>query len=312
VNPASGEPFALDGVFAVPPLARRRDPRRSLDFDESLRIVRHIARGGITRLIYGGNAFLYHLTLAEYEQLLEWQRNMQQEGLWFVLSAGPSFGRLMDQAPLLRRFGISCVMVLPCGDPRDAAGIGEGLREFVDASGARVLAYIKEESNLGADKERGLDTLGALVDDGICIGIKYAVVRDDPKVDPYLQSLLDRVDRAKVVSGIGERPAITHLRDWKLTGFTTGSGCLAPALSAGILRACQRGDFAEAERLRAHFLGLEDMRDQWGPARVLHHAVELAGIATTGPIPPFVSALTAEQQQHIEPVARELTNHEHK
>jgi 4-hydroxy-tetrahydrodipicolinate synthase len=310
VNPGAGEPFTLDGVFAVPPLARRRDPRRSIDFDENLRIVRHIARGGITRLIYGGNCFLYHLTLVEYEQLLEWQSHLQQEGLWFILSAGPSFGRLMDQAPLLRRFGISCVMVLPCGDPRDAAGIGDGLREFADASGARILAYVKEESNFGSDKERGLDILGALVHDGTCIGIKYAVVREDPKVDSYLEALLERVDRAKVISGIGERPAITHLREWKLKGFTTGSGCLAPSLSAGILRACQRGDFAEAERLRAHFIGLEDLRDLWGPARVLHHAVELAGIAATGPIPPFVSALSAEQQQRIEPVAQGLATHE--
>jgi hypothetical protein len=32
-------------------------------------LQRSIAKGGGTRLIYGGNAFLYHLTLAEYEQL---------------------------------------------------------------------------------------------------------------------------------------------------------------------------------------------------------------------------------------------------
>ena len=38
---------------------------------------------------------------------------------------------------------------------------------------------------------------------------------------------------------------------------------------------------------------LEDLRDAWGPARVLHHATELAGIAPTGPIPPFVSPLDA-------------------
>jgi 4-hydroxy-tetrahydrodipicolinate synthase len=306
------EAISLNGVFAVPPLARTADSCRSIDFEKNARIVRHIAGGGIRRLIYGGNAFFYHVTLREYEQILEWQHHLQRDGLWFIVSAGPSFGRLMDQAPLLRRFGVSCVMVLPCADPRDPAGIGQGLREFVEASGTRFLAYVKEESNLGADLERGLDMLGGLVDDGLCIGIKYAVVRQNPRVDPYLQALLQRVDRGKVISGIGERPAVIHLRDCGLTGFTTGSGCVAPAQSAAILTACERGDFAEAEQLREHFLDLEDMRDKWGPPRVLHHAVELAGIARTGAIPPFVSPLSADQQKCIQPVVQELVARERK
>ena len=111
----------LRGVFAVPPLARRADARRSIDFAENDRIVRRIADGGIRRFLYGGNAFLYHLTLAEYEALLEWLSG-QSADLWMIPSAGPSFGRAMDQAPLLRRQSFGTVMMLPCADPRDAAG----------------------------------------------------------------------------------------------------------------------------------------------------------------------------------------------
>jgi dihydrodipicolinate synthase/N-acetylneuraminate lyase len=305
------EPMSFENVFAVPPLARTADRRREIDHAENARIVRHIAKGGVRNLIYGGNAFLYHLTLREYEELLEWLSHLTEEGFVCIPSAGPSWGRLMDQAPLLRRFGISTVMVLPGSDPRDAVGIGQGLREFAESSGARILAYVKEESNLGSDIERGLDMLAGLVNDGICIGIKYAVVRKDPKVDPYLKALLERVDRAKVISGIGERPAIVHLRDWGLPGFTTGSGCVAPSQSMAILQACQLGDFAVAEQLRNQFLPLEDLRDLWGPARVLHHAVELAGVAKTGAIPPFVSSLSAEQQKRIQPIAVELAAREH-
>lgn len=304
------EPLALNEVFAVPPLARTPDSRRTPDFDASARIVRHIQQGGIRSLIYGGNAFLYHVTLAEYEPLLEWLCGLRREGLVSIPSAGPSFGRLMDQAPLLRRFGMRCAMVLPCGDPRDAAGIDRGLREFAEAADVRLLCYVKEETNLGSDRERGLDMLAGLVDDGLCVGIKYAVVRRDPGVDPYLEALLQRVDRSRVISGIGERPAVAHLRDWGLAGFTTGSGCVAPAQSAAILRACHQGDFARAEELRSHFLDLEDLRDLWGPARVLHSAVELAGIAATGAIPPFVSELAAEQRERLRPVARQLVARE--
>ena len=67
-------PEDLRGVFAVPPLARNKDASRSIDFAQNDLIVTHITDGGITRFIYGGNAFLYHITLSEYEQLLEWHR----------------------------------------------------------------------------------------------------------------------------------------------------------------------------------------------------------------------------------------------
>jgi len=298
--------ISLDGVFAVPPLARTAANGRAIDFEQNARIVRHIAQGGISRFIYGGNAFLYHVTLAEYEQLLDWQADMQGDGQLLIMSAGPSYGRLMDQAPLLRRFAIPCVMILPCGDPRDATGLERGLREFAEASGAPLMLYLKEETNMGVDLMAGLDTVAKLVDEGICIAIKYAVVREDPGEDKYLDELIKRVDRSKVISGIGERPAVTHLRKWGLPGFTTGSGCLAPTLSAAVFTACREGDYAEAERVRARFLDFEDLRDAWGPGRVLHQALELAGIANTGSILPFLSELSAEQKNRIRPVVEKL------
>ena len=298
-------PTDFRGVFAVPPLARRDDARRSLDFEQNELIIRHIARGGITRFIYGGNAFLHHITLAEHEQLLEWLSGLSDD-LWLIPSIGPSYGRAIDQASLLSRYGFPCVMMLPCGDPRDIDGLERGYREVADAANARLIVYLKEEDNLGPRKEAGLDLVARLVDDGICAGIKYAVVREDPARDAYLDALLERVDRAVVLSGIGERPAVTHMRDWKLAGFTTGSGCIAPRSSQMLFEALARGDFASAESLRAHFIRHEDLRDEWSPAKVLHFATELAGIARTGPVPPYLSALSAERLEKLATVAREL------
>jgi len=106
-----------------------------------------------------------------------------------------------------------------------------------------------------------------------------------------------------VISGIGERPAVVHLEQWGLPGFTTGSGCVAPALSQGVFDSCIRGNFDAARQLRECFIPMEDLRDAWGPARVLHAAVDLAGITPSGPIPPFVSALSASQQDELAPVA---------
>jgi len=58
----------LNGVFAVPPLPRRPDSKRTLDLDAAEEVARHVEAGGITRFLYGGNAFLYHATLGEFEE----------------------------------------------------------------------------------------------------------------------------------------------------------------------------------------------------------------------------------------------------
>ncbi|MFL6279831.1 MAG: dihydrodipicolinate synthase family protein [Vicinamibacterales bacterium] len=295
----------IAGVFAVPPLPRRTDAKRSLDFDAAERVAQHIEDGGITRYLYGGNAFLYHVTLDEYETLLGWL-NVFPESRWAIPSVGPSFGRAIDQAKLIRRHAFRAVMVLPCNDPRDPRGMETGLREIAAACGVPLILYLKSEDGFGADKEAGLDAIARLMEDGIAAAIKYAVVLDDPRRDTYLEGLLHRVGRERVISGMGERPAIVHMRDFALPGFTTGSGCIASRTCTRLFEACVSKDWPRAEEFRSQFMPLEDLRDAWGPARVLHHATELARIATTGPIPPYVSMLSETQLQQLAPVAREL------
>ena len=296
----------LHGVFAVPPLARQNDATRSIDFEQNELILKHILAGGITRAIYGGNAFLYHIQLNEFEALLEWLSGLSVDA-WLIPSIGPSYGRAMDQISLLKKYGFSTAMMLPCADPRDAAGLEVGYREIAEAGNIKLIVYLKDENNFGNDPLAGLDAVSRLVDDGICVGIKYAVVRDDPMDDPYLEALLARVSREVVISGIGERPAVVHLRDWKLSGFTTGSGCIAPKLSQLLFEALVREDYDEAALIRSRFIPLEDLRDAWGPARVLHHATELAGIAQTGSIAPYITELSEGQKAKLLPVVRTLS-----
>ena len=302
-------PADLAAIFAVPPLPRKSDARRTLDLDAAERVAAHIESGGITRYLYGGNAFLYHITLDEYEVLLGWLASFPSSR-WAIPSLGPSFGRAIDQARLLRRHHFRCAMMLPCGDPRDAAGMEAGLREVASAIGIPLILYLKSEDGFGTNLEAGLDAVGRLMADGVAVAIKYAVVRDDPREDAYLDGLLQRVDKARVISGMGERPAVVHLRDRRLPGFTTGSGCVAPGLSQSVFTAASTGDWAAAERARAEFMPLEDVRDALGPARVLHAAVDGAGIASTGPIPPFVSELTDGQRAEARDAAVALAEAE--
>ena len=152
------------------PLPRNPDARRTLNFEAAEAVAAHVQAGGITRYLYGGNAFLYHITLDEYEALLAWLAGFPAPR-WAIPSVGPSFGRAMDQARLVRRHAFRCVMQLPCGDPRDAAGMEAGLREVADACGVPLILYLKSEDGFGGDLERGLDAVGRLVDDGVAVAI---------------------------------------------------------------------------------------------------------------------------------------------
>jgi dihydrodipicolinate synthase/N-acetylneuraminate lyase len=295
----------LYGVYAVPPLPRKTNGSRCLDLAAAESVAAHISAGGVNRYLYGGNAFLYHITLGEYDTLVDWLSGFRPPR-WPIPSLGPSFGRAIDQARLLKRHSFRCAMMLPCGDPRDGLGMEAGLREIADAAGLPLILYLKSEDGFGSAREEGLDAIGRLMDDGVAVAVKYAVVRDDARDDRYLEGLLRRVDRRRIISGMGERPAVVHLRDYELGGLTTGSGCVAPRLCSDLLAACGGKKWADAEALRAEFMPLEDLRDAWGPARVLHHAVELAGIAQSGPIPPFVSRLDSTQLETLAPVARAL------
>ncbi|MEX0600408.1 MAG: dihydrodipicolinate synthase family protein [Rhodothermales bacterium] len=292
------------GVCAVPPVARRNDDR-TIDPEQNLRMLRHLAAGGISRVIYGGNGNLYHMTLRDYEALLECLSTAMDD-IVIVPSVGPAYGRAMEQAEVLRRYRFPLVMALPGSHPCNAVGLGRGYREIAEAAGAPLLLYVKDERDFGDNISAGLDVIGSLVDDGVSVGIKYAVVREDPAHDPYLKKLLDRVDADSILSGIGERPALVHMQQWGLPGFTTGSGCVQPTAARALYDAAASGDFEAARKIRARFMPLEDLRDQWGPVSVLHAAVEAAGIARVGPPLPFLGDLSVQQRAEIASVVESM------
>jgi dihydrodipicolinate synthase/N-acetylneuraminate lyase len=289
-------------VLAVPPLCRKAD--LTLNREANLAMVRHIEAGGVTTFLWGGNANFYNIGLYEYAAVLDQLAEIAAPNTWMIPSVGPEFGRMLDQAAILKSRSFPTVMVLPLMFPATVAGVEVGIKRFADAFGKPVIVYVKNEPYLTPEAVK------RLVDSGIVAGIKYAIVRDDPMQDAYLTKLIDLVDRKYIVSGIGERPAITHLRDFQLNGFTSGSVCVGPRGSAQLLQALKRKDYAAAEKLRAPYIPLEDLRDGHSPIRVLHEAVKLAGIADTGPMLPLLSNVEADLAAQIAPVAKALVNHD--
>lgn len=285
-------------VMAVPPLSRRLD--FTLDEGANVAIIRHLEAGGVRLLLYGGNANLYHVPLSEYEPLLAMLARIAGPDTLVIPSAGPSYGMLIDQAKIIRRFDFPTVMVLPQQGLTTSVGVATGIRRFVEASGVPALLYIKHDGFIEPEEVAALDR------DGLLSGIKYATVRGDASVDPYLRRLVEVVDRTKIISGIGEQPAIIHTRDFGLGGFTSGCVCVAPRLSQQMLAAMRGGAWEEADRIRSVFRPLEDLRNSINPIRVLHRAVEGAGIAPTGPLLPLLSNVEAEHEAAIDAAATQL------
>lgn len=304
--PMQTAPLTLDhlasSVLAVPPLARHPDYR--IHAAEQSRIVRFLESGGVRILLYGGNANFYHVGLHEYPHLLDILVETAGADSWVIPSAGPAYGTLLDQAKILRRYPFPAVMVLPLTFPATPAGVEIGVRRFVEALGKPAILYLKQESYLSA---KGVERL---VGDGVVLAVKYAVVRDSPSRDPFLAELVERVDPRRVISGIGEQPAVVHLREFGLGSFTSGCVCIAPTRSMQLLQALREGEWERAEEIRRKFQPLEELRNRYGPIPVLHQAVSLCGIAETGPLLPLLTNLDQELWPVVEEAARALGDYE--
>ena len=285
-------------VLAVPPLAR--DASEKICRQENAKIVQHIEAGGVSMLLYGGNANLYHIRPSEFAWLLEMLQDVAAADTLVVPSVGPAYGTMMDQADVFKSTTFPTVMVLPTKAVMTEAGLMTGFRRFVETINRPAVLYIKEEGYISPEGA------AELVKDGLVSFIKYAIVRPDTSEDDYLSRLVGMVDPKLICSGIGEQPALIHLTKFRLNGFTSGCVCVNPKLSQQLLKAICDKDFDTAEAIRKIFLPLESLRNEVNPIRVLHEAVGLAGIANTGRHFPLLSGLTESTANRLAGVAKEL------
>ncbi|AUG55553.1 dihydrodipicolinate synthase family protein [Thalassospira marina] len=268
-------------ILAVPPLARNAD--LGVSDAENQKLVNHLKQGGVSTFMYGGNANFYNISVGEYDGVLDQLESWVGEDDWVIPSIGADYGKALDQVKILKNRNFPTAMALPLNFPSTPKGVDQGLRRLADAYGKPLIVYVKSDNYLTPRH------VADLLADGVACAVKYAAVRENPSIDAFLTELTGYAGTDRIISGIGERPAIEHLMEFKLTGFTSGSVCVAPALSTAMLHALQAGDVATATTIREKFIALEDLRDGFSPLRILHEAVRLAGIADTGPMYPFLS-----------------------
>lgn len=285
-------------VWAVPPLARHDD--LSLNDAANQQIIKHLESGGITTILYGGNAVFYHVAPSEYRDLLELLAEAASDETTIIPSVGPAYGMMMDQARVLRDYPFPTAMILPQLEVASPAGIALAVERFAEQFGRPVVLYLKHDRAVEPRE------VSRLMDRGVLAAVKYAVRREDPRDDSYLNELVDAAGTHRMLSGLGDQPAPTHMRDFGLASFTTGCGCVAPRLCQRLLSAIRDDHTELVASILRKFAPLEDLRNRYGVITVLHEAFRLAGIADTGPILPLLAPVEPAYHEAIRVAAEDL------
>src|SRR5437660_8057220 len=98
-------------VISVPPLCRNAALKANAA--ENAKLIRHLESGGVTTLLYGGNANFYNIALSEYETVLDQLEAAAGPDTLIVPAFGPYFGTAMDQAAILAKKKFPTAMLLP-------------------------------------------------------------------------------------------------------------------------------------------------------------------------------------------------------
>ncbi|QDC10640.1 dihydrodipicolinate synthase family protein [Oceanicola sp. D3] len=267
-------------------------------------LIEHMEQGGVDTLLYGGNALAQHWPISKTAEWLDALESLVAEDTWLMPSVGCDGGKLVDQAEILAGRGYPVALLLPMVPPRTDAGSAEALRRFHGETGTQLMAYIKTDGYMPA---ADLEQLAA---EGVLFGVKYAVPRTDGARDAYLDAIISAIGAERIISGFGEPPALAHMLDYGLAGFTAGCVCLAPRISMRILHALQAGDRQAAEAALQAMLPLEALRSEINEIRVLHEAIGLSGLAECGPVLALSSDLSEEERARVAPVAQALLDAE--
>ncbi len=289
-------------VVAVPPIALTQEGVVAEAANRA--IMSHIADGGVSTVLYGGNANLYHFGAESFREALAVLFANCPENLRILFSVGPDFGKAMDQAGDILKAGVRNVLLLPMAFPSDARGVAEGARRLADRLGFGIVLYVKRDNYIDPD------ALGRLIEDGAVDFVKYAVERSDAASDSYLERLIVAIGTDKIASGMGETPIHDHIGMRKMATFTSGAVCIAPAAANELLELYRAGNFGQARNLIQPFLDFEVTRAKLGGTSVLHDGITLSGIADCGPLMPLVSNLDDDEKALITPQVNALVRAE--
>ena len=127
-------------VLAVPPFALT--PDFEIAPDANARLIRHLEAGGVSTLLYGGNANVHNWPVSKFAEWLDSLEESVAETTGLIPSVGPDWGKLVDAAAILKSRRYPVAMALPMIAPQTPDGVVRGLQDFVDRSGVPLIVYI--------------------------------------------------------------------------------------------------------------------------------------------------------------------------
>jgi hypothetical protein len=98
-------------VLAVPPLAlgANLEPNR----EANTALIRHMEAGGVSTLLYGGNANVQNWPVSRFADWLDGLESAVADDTWLIPSVGPDYGKLVDEAAILETRRYPVAMALP-------------------------------------------------------------------------------------------------------------------------------------------------------------------------------------------------------
>ncbi len=166
-------------VIAVPPLARSGD--LALNPEANATLIRHMEAGGVSTMMYGGNANFYNIGMYEYAAVLDFLEQTVDAGYMAHPLGWPRFRQAHGSGAVLRTRAFPDRDGAASDVSRYTGGQRKSDQLFAESYGRPVIVYVKAENYLLPVH------IKRLVEAGLVAAIKYAVVREDPAADPFLQ-----------------------------------------------------------------------------------------------------------------------------
>ncbi len=289
----------LDTVQLVPPTPFSPDGREVV-VERLAALVRDLAEAGIRVFLPAAGTGEFHsLSVDEVVQCVRATRSAVGDSSTVIAPIGFSVEQAVATGKRALDAGADALLLMPVVHPYVC---DEGYRDYfltiADRLGAPLLTY--KRGPAPSDK-----LLLELARAGKLCGVKYAV--NDLDTFARFAAAAPSAGNLGLYCGTAERWA-PYFMLAGATGYTSGSGCVAPRTTLALHRSLAARQFDEAFRLLAVLRPLEDFRAKDADSfniSALKYAVSLRGV-DFGPCRPPQRQLSAEDQAAIRRIVETL------
>lgn len=288
----------LDTVQLVPPTPFSPDGREVLA-DRLTALTRNLVDAGIQVFLPAAGTGEFHsLSVDEVVQCVRATRGAVPASGTVMAPIGFSVEHAVAIGKRALDAGADRLLLMPIVHPYVS---DEGFRDYFLAIAERVGVPMLTYKRGPVPSDKLLLELAAM---GKLCGVKYAV--NDLDMFARFAAGAKKVGNLGLYCGTAERWA-PYFMLAGATGYTSGSGCVAPHTTLAMHRALAAGKFDEALRWLAYLRPLEDYRARDGDSfniSAIKYAVSLGGI-DLGPCRPPQRSLTPQHQADIRRIVEE-------